>query len=348
MTSINLLNFRNKKIKIKQFWCVERLYINIREYYGDNLVAGVNQVFSLLARYLKACGKTSVLQTKPVNPSQIKGLRFASEKIEDMSTKIFKIRSPKEIISDALGKNIKISKDWQDLGTFWGIKTFFTKPDSHYIYSKHINQNLFERGHISCYYDKNKLLKKFLVFDWNTKSIRKFDSAGKLITSYTPEETLAIMRYKSDSTNIHKILRHGKNVKNEAQIKESINALSKIFKTGKTNKTQGITIGYRALDDLSYKKIMSMPHDNMIYTDPSFMSIATDKKSAERFLNMKSKNHLMQVILPEETQYLEMDELGHIINPQKPENEWMLNAGTNLRIKSRDGFIFAEVVKSSN
>ena len=34
-----LFTVLNKKLEIKQFWCVKRLYINIREYYGDNLVA---------------------------------------------------------------------------------------------------------------------------------------------------------------------------------------------------------------------------------------------------------------------------------------------------------------------
>ena len=96
-------------------------------------MARVNQIFSLVdevARYVNACGKSNVLQTKPINPSQIKDLRFAPEKMENLSTKFLRIRTPKEIISNALGDNIKISKDWQDLGTFWGIKTFFTKPDS--------------------------------------------------------------------------------------------------------------------------------------------------------------------------------------------------------------------------
>ena len=58
-------------------------------------MAGVNQVFSLLARYLKACGKTSVLlQTKPVNPSQLKGLKLATKLESDVvkfSTKEIKL-----------------------------------------------------------------------------------------------------------------------------------------------------------------------------------------------------------------------------------------------------------------
>lgn len=60
-------------------------------------MAGVNQVFSLaddVAGYLKACGKSSVLQTKPVNPSQLKGLKLATKLESDVvefSTKEIKL-----------------------------------------------------------------------------------------------------------------------------------------------------------------------------------------------------------------------------------------------------------------
>lgn len=43
-----------------------------------------------LARYLKACGKTSVLQTKPVNPTQLKGLHFRSQNLGDIPISIQK------------------------------------------------------------------------------------------------------------------------------------------------------------------------------------------------------------------------------------------------------------------
>lgn len=52
-------------------------------------MAGLNQVLSLsddLVRYLKACGKTSVLQTKPVNPTQLKGLKLAPDAIGNTVT----------------------------------------------------------------------------------------------------------------------------------------------------------------------------------------------------------------------------------------------------------------------
>lgn len=49
-------------------------------------MAGINQVFSLaddVARYVKACGKKSILQTKPINSCQLKDLHFTPKKIGD-------------------------------------------------------------------------------------------------------------------------------------------------------------------------------------------------------------------------------------------------------------------------
>ena len=49
-------------------------------------MAGVNQIFSLaddVARYVKACGRSCVLQTKPINPNQLKGLHLSPKVIGD-------------------------------------------------------------------------------------------------------------------------------------------------------------------------------------------------------------------------------------------------------------------------
>ena len=282
-------------------------------------------------------------QSKRVDLSNLKNTaRVAGQNL----FKLQSARSAKEIISQAIGENCKINKDWQDLGNGWeAIKTFFSRPAKHYIYSKPIDEKTYERGHISCHYDKNNNLEKFFVFDWNTKSLRKFGPDGNLLLKYTPEETHALFQYKSDSKNIHKMLREGKSVKNSVDIIESINALSQIFKKGKTNKAKEQTIGYRALDKVSLKKILSMPKDGMIFTDPSFMSITTKKGSLLPFLNFRNFNHIMQITIPEDTPYLKIDDLCHIIYPQKSENEWILEAGSKLLIKSRKGKIIAELIR---
>lgn len=49
----------------------------------NQILKGTANLADDLARYLKACGKSSVLQTKPVNPSQLKGLSFTPKAIGD-------------------------------------------------------------------------------------------------------------------------------------------------------------------------------------------------------------------------------------------------------------------------
>lgn len=105
------------------------------------------------------------------------------QNLNDFSAKIPLVRKLKEIISEAFGGSCKITKDWQDLGTFSGIKYFFSSKTQHHIYARQITANTFEREHISSYFNKEGLLEKFLVYDRNTKSIRSFDGNGKLLTN---------------------------------------------------------------------------------------------------------------------------------------------------------------------
>ena len=50
-------------------------------------MTGVSQVFSLaddIAKYVKICGKKSILETKPINSNQLKGLKFATKLDSDI------------------------------------------------------------------------------------------------------------------------------------------------------------------------------------------------------------------------------------------------------------------------
>ena len=287
-------------------------------------------------------------------PTSFDGLRYVPQNskvsvcckdVVQLANKV--IRKPKEIIIKALGDGTKICRDWQDLACgIPGLKALFAKRGTHYVYSKPLveGSKTVERGHIACYYDKNNALSRFYVFDWNTKSVRLFNGHGKLITHYTPEETMAIFKYKSDSRGIHYILRNGGIPSSDTDLKGTINTLSRIFKEGKTNVTKDWTTGYRALDSISLKRILNMPEDGMIFIDPSFMSVATKKSSVFPFLNFRNFGHILKVEIPPNTKYLNMDELGHIINPQLPENELLLDAGSNLLIKKRNGMISAELI----
>lgn len=251
----------------------------------------------------------------------------------------------KEIIAKSIGGNIEIKKDFQDLGRFYSMKMFFKKPTLHYIYidkNKSTKLKTYIGGHISCYYDKNNMLKKLFVFDWTTKSVRQFNKDGVLMKHFTPEETYAMFKYKNSSTNIHKVLRSKKTLKNQNEIEKIIKNLSQIFENGKASVTTQEIIAYRALDKQSLKTIMSMAKDGMIFKDPSFTSVATKKSSIYQFLNFKNYNHIMQIKIPSNSKYINLDEIGHIIQPQKAENELLLKG--NFLIKSRKGMIIAEYI----
>ena len=80
---------------------------------------------------------------------------------------------------------------------------------------------------------------------------------GKMIRSYTPEETKAILRYKHDSRDIHNILRYNKSIKNEKEVKNSIEHLTNIFNTHKTEIAHKDIIAYRALDKNALKQTLT-------------------------------------------------------------------------------------------
>lgn len=77
----------------------------------------LNQIINLsddLARYLKACGKSSVLQTKPINSNQLKGLKFATKLNSDI-IEFSRVKSKIKHLSDEeynLIMNKNRSIDW--------------------------------------------------------------------------------------------------------------------------------------------------------------------------------------------------------------------------------------------
>ena len=78
--------------------------------YADDAARVASTAGDDVARYVKACGKTSVLQTKPVNPKQLKGLRFASDAVGDTLT-----RSPRAKIFADFSKKITGVQNGDDL-----------------------------------------------------------------------------------------------------------------------------------------------------------------------------------------------------------------------------------------
>lgn len=83
-------------------------------------MAGINQVFSLaddIARYAKACGKRSVLQTKPINPSQLRGLHLSSKAIGD-TLNISKRQGAENLITLTKNEAIEILEKSKNIKSF--------------------------------------------------------------------------------------------------------------------------------------------------------------------------------------------------------------------------------------
>lgn len=316
-------------------------------------MAGIGTGINLVkktAAWVQANGAKSIVQTKAVNPNmfgEIKGLGVCSDVFQCNRAANLKI-SPKELINKVLGANQRVMKDWQDLGGFYSFKTFFSKPTTHYVVIDKQKSTLAKNhitGYVLCNFDKLKKLKNFLFFNANDKSINIYNQFGEKVRYYNPQETKALLTYKANSTSIHKVLRYKKDVKHQEEINEKINILQSIFKKHKTQVATEDMVVYRALDSNALQSIMNMPRDGMVFTEPSFMSVATKKSSTYQFLNLKNFKHIMEIKIPKGTEYINMDDIGHIVVKQMPENELLLGANSNLLIKSRKGMIKAELIK---
>lgn len=249
-----------------------------------------------------------------------------------------------EILQKTIGDEFELHRDWLDLGSFYAMQKFFSKKHPHYIYQKKHSSPILQNnlvGHISCHYDGKNRLKNFYIYDKETKSVKMFDKEGVLIKQFTSRETESMLQYKSNSIYIHKALRGGNDFGNN-QIVRFIKNLSNLFENGKAWLTEKDIVAYRSLDKAALASILSMPKDGMIFTAPSFTSVSTQKLKAYMFVNLKNLTHLMEVKIPKGTPYLKLDDVCHIITPQRSENELLLQKGSKFLIKSRNGKIIAE------
>lgn len=199
-------------------------------------MAGVNQVFSLaddVAKYLKACGKTSV---PPVDPCQLKGLRFAPEAtydtfarkpkekmFTDFSKKIADIQSGDDLIilaqefkkidlDDVMKQELisqYVSKYESFYNQLYAGKTFEPKVLFKQIFSKEISdetaQTLCSKyKEILAEPDFNKFLEQLFVqvkkdfgLDYFELSLKKFSQAGRDIAlSASSSKYLDYMQFK--------------------------------------------------------------------------------------------------------------------------------------------------------
>ena len=139
-------------------------------------MAGVNQISSLaddVARYLnlKACGKSSVLlQTKPVNPSQLKGLKLANTLNTDVVE--FSTKKIYEIIP--MHRNYSIGSNTKD------IRNFLYNPDK-YIKRYGEHEAVEKIYFINLIDEQFRMLKPL---ERPTVAYRGINNQGSLITNF--------------------------------------------------------------------------------------------------------------------------------------------------------------------
>lgn len=251
-------------------------------------------------------------------------------------------KTVKEIIKSVLPENTAIQRDL-DFGRFEGIYGLIKRAPKIRLFkvidkTKSTKWTTYFSDSVACHYNKDNKLEKFLIYNFKRKDISVFDKSGNIIKQYSPEESRALLGYKHDSKDIHKLLRYNKSCKDEENVRKYIDILSGIFNDeNKVLKNKQKIIAYRALDGYSLKQISTMPGNGMIFTDPSFVSVTTKKRSLLQFLNHKNFNHIMKVEIPPNSGILDMDEIGNIVLMNFPENELLLKNGSNFLIKNKNG-----------
>lgn len=275
---------------------------------------------------------------------------------KNIPNKSEKIDKNKELIRSVIGKEYAIAKEIEDISGFASIKEVFKQFPSHYgAYIGDSDSSIAVcknyTHHIGLSYDESKNIEQIRVYDTKYKDVSIYDKDGNMLRHYSPEESMALQRYKHDSKNFHKLLRYNEPVKNEDELKNDIDIISNMFKFNyKTNKAENDFTAYRALDSKALKEIMSMSEDGMIYTEPSILSVATDKKSVLQFMNPKNCRHILRLKVKEGARFINLDEAsaGRIIYPQFSENELIFKPGSKILITNRNaegGFIDAELLE---
>ena len=266
-----------------------------------------------------------------------------------------KVKDNKALIRSVIGEEHAVAKEVENLAGFTSMKEVFKQFPNHYgAFKGDSNADIAVlknyTHHIGVDYDDAKNITKIRVYDTKYKDVGIYDSDGNMLRHYSPEETLALQHYKHNSADIHKVLRYNKPVKNEDEVRKDIDIISDIFKYNyKTNTAEEDFITYRALDSKALDEILSMPEDGMVYTEPSILSVATNKKNVIQFMNPKNCKHILRLKVKEGSRYINLEEAaaGRIIYPQIPENELIFKPGTKILITNRNadgGFIDAEII----
>ena len=267
-----------------------------------------------------------------------------------------KSRQTKALINKVISEGHIVVRPIEDFGGFSSLKQLVSCFTTHYAaFTGKIKRKFafakYYTHHIAINYDKNKNVQKLRIYNVPDKDVSIYDKFGNMLKHYSHEEVTAIQYYKHNSKEIHKFLRYKEHLKNEDEVRKTVDIISNIFRFHyKTERAPKSFYAYRALDSKALNTIMEMPKDGMVYAEPSFLSVSTKKRCILQFLRPKNFRHILRLKVYEGAQYLNVDEIsmGHIIKPQLAENELIFNKDSEILIKSRKGkfgFIDAALLK---
>lgn len=300
----------------------------------------ISKIYKILKMETNSVAKQSRTQICDFNDVHLQELSH--------DTLIINNKDAKRFLKDIISPTSKIQSIWAacDWGRAGDFSLFFKKVKLYNAIDKKTGKNT---DYITCYKDKLKRIQKIIVYNCKNKDMKIFDAQGKIRSYYSPEETFSLMSYKHDSSNIHKLLRYGTQIKDKEKFEKCINSISQIFQSGKAMKTTEDLFVYRVLDRHSLNALKSMKKDGLILEDPSFTSVTTKKSQIYKFINFKNFNKILKIKIPKGTDYIDMDEI-HSIVMQASEHEWLLNKKCKLLIKNtkgKNGIIDAELIKLS-
>lgn len=200
-------------------------------------------------------------------------------------------------------------------------------------------KNLYnERLNIACYKDEDNQAVSVYVLNCNDKSVQIYDCNGNMTQSYSPAEMKALYEYKNHPEGIHNLLRLNKHRSMDSvetlqgyikNIENCFNSPDKVFRTTEP------TIVYRALQsNLTDEEKEILSTTGAIFKDKSFVSTTKSFDKAKAF-NQKG-NPILEITLPENSRYLDMDKLFNIDRQHWREYEFLLNSNSEFLITGYD------------
>lgn len=194
-------------------------------------------------------------------------------------------------------------------------------------------ENLYDSSVKICQkYDINGHLKVF-VKDEQAKTIDIYNESGELLTHYSKEDMDALFYYKYHPQDMHKYLRFGKTSCYGSffeEMQQAISGLEKIFQTeSQVQRIQKPTTLYRGMH-IGFDEIGKAGE---IFTDNSFTSTSTSLEVAKRFAG---PNPVMELEVPPDTKYINIDDIFNIDRLHWSEKELLLENGSRVEILKVD------------